>query len=102
VTFEIITKSGARRFSHDGLPCMLGSGPDADVRIRHPSVAALHAVVRSAPDGVVICAVNDSALIRMDAGPLRRMNVPFGGTFRIGAVPVRLLGPIDPDAIYLD
>jgi hypothetical protein len=100
LAFDVATKAGARRFMSESLPCVIGSGVDADVRIRHPSVAGQHVVVRSMEGGVVVTAISESSPLSVGGGPVRRCNVPFGGSFKIGEVTLQVR-MVDPDEIEL-
>lgn len=88
VSFEVRTRDGVRRFRADSLPCVIGSGPDADVRIRHGSIADAHALVRIAEGGIVLSAMSTDAQLNVGGAMVRRANVPFDGTFRLGEVPL--------------
>ena len=88
IVFEVRLRDGVRRFTAESLPCVLGSGPDADIRIRHASVAETHAMARGVDGGIELVAMSPDAPLQADGAMVRRARIAFGGRFRLGDVPM--------------
>jgi hypothetical protein len=88
IWFEIPTKSGMIRIDVPELPACVGSDPSAQVRLRHPSVTAFHALIHASEDGVSISGILPSNQLIYNGDDYRSIPLDDGDRIKIGAVPV--------------
>ena len=88
VWFEIPTKAGLVKIEVPELPACVGSDRSAEVRLRHPSVAAFHALIHASAEGVGISAILPSNQLIYDGNDCRSIPLDDGDRIKIGEVPV--------------
>jgi hypothetical protein len=88
IQFEIRTKSGVIAVEAPQLPAAVGSATDAEIRLKHPSVAPVHALVHRCDGGIGVTAVLPTTLLTHGAEGFRSLKLVDGLQFKIGAVPV--------------
>lgn len=90
LTFEVATKAGTRRFPVTVVPCVIGSDEDAGVRIQHPSVLGMHALIRRSGGQLTVSKADPEATMQVDGRNADRAPIADGIVVRIGAVPMRV------------
>ena len=97
VWFEIPTKSGVVRLEVPDLPASVGSDAAAEVRLKHPSVAPLHALLHESEDGVIISGVLPTHRLMHEGDEYRSLRLDDGDKMKIGEVPVLIRIEDDAD-----
>lgn len=90
LTFEVATKAGTKEFPVTGIPCVIGSDEDAGVRLRHPSVLGMHALIRRTGGQLVISKADPEATMQVGGRDIDRAALADGTVVRVGAVPMRV------------
>lgn len=90
IALEVATKSGTRTLPVTELPCIIGSGDDASVRLPHPSVRASHAMIRNSKGILVMTSIDHDAKLSLGDAETARIELADGLIVRIGSVPVRI------------
>lgn len=73
-----------------GRPLLIGSGPDADVRIRHASVTPHHVRIEGLADGDVRIEDLSDGQTRVNGFALRKGQVPTNSVLQIGEIELQL------------
>lgn len=90
VTLEVRTGAGVRTFPVPHLPCVVGSGEAADVRLKHPSVREAHAMIRREGHAIVLAPIDAACPVRGEGVDGPRIPLADGMKVQIGGVPAQV------------
>ena len=90
VTIEVLTRARVQTLSVLHLPCVVGGGDAAEVRLEHPSVREAHAMIRREGHALVLAPTDAACPVRAAdvAGP--RITLVDGVKGQIGGVPAKV------------